>query len=373
MLKKSLFWAVATALITTTSSFAQEQFEDGEITYPERPKAELAAWLAYSTAFGATAGGRGAFFLSDSDDTELNIQAEVSDQRYRLGVGYSKLNAFDTNARLDFDVTGVRLTARPQLQFETETLAIQAQMNWEQSEGQSLAAYVGFSKNRLSNPRATLTNFLTPDLSDYQRGVVGLSYASVKQTENISIRYGGFAEYASISGGRQQFKFGANAFFAGPLFSDQFRWSLDTRGGVLSTQGGASSIGERFILGGGSLRGFAYGGFGPSDGTQTLGGNQFAVARLDVRMLNAFGQGTRFVPGVHVDVGSLWGLDQTTVGGVTVDDRSRLYGSVGLTMAVRTDFGLLSASLSQPLSSGGFQDVLSARRQQLQISFNTTF
>ncbi len=58
------------------------------------------------------------------------------------------------------------------------------------------------------------------------------------------------------------------------------------------------------------------------------------------------------MPGVFVDVASLWGLDDTAggpVGADAVDDALHIRASVGLSLDYRSDFGTFQLSIAHPI------------------------
>jgi outer membrane protein insertion porin family len=122
-----------------------------------------------------------------------------------------------------------------------------------------------------------------------------------------------------------------------------------------------SRITDRFFLGGSTFRGFAFGGMGPRDRDTSgatlvdsaLGGNFYAVLRLQTSFPLGLSQDSGLNGGVFLNAGTLWGLDDTSAeaepgvrGAFTVDDTPRLRVSAGFSLfwdsaigPLRLDFG----------------------------------
>jgi outer membrane protein insertion porin family len=146
-------------------------------------------------------------------------------------------------------------------------------------------------------------------------------------------------------------------------------------GAVNTLNGGASRLTDRFILNSSHIRGFEYGGIGPRDlaapNEDALGGNYFAVARFETDFPLGLPEEYGISGGAFLDVGTLWGLDDTG-GGLTgndpVDDKMRLRASIGLSVFWDTPIGPLRLNFSQPLMKEDYD-----RTQNFDITVQTRF
>ncbi|MCP4209003.1 MAG: BamA/TamA family outer membrane protein, partial [Shimia sp.] len=89
------------------------------------------------------------------------------------------------------------------------------------------------------------------------------------------------------------------------------------QGGALYSPDGDSRIDDRYIVTNRNIRGFQPYGIGPreyQDGVQddALGGKYYAVARFEAEFPLGLPEELGITGGVFYDVGSLWGLDQTS-------------------------------------------------------------
>jgi outer membrane protein insertion porin family len=134
------------------------------------------------------------------------------------------------------------------------------------------------------------------------------------------------------------------------------------------TLGDGTRIIDRFFLGGDRFRGFAAGGLGPRDVctsggalgncdgnnvNDALGGNLYAVARLQASFPIGLPEEWGIYGGVFFDAGSLWSLDETeiTTGDTprTIDDGMNLRAAAGVSLFWDSAFGPLRLNFAHPI------------------------
>lgn len=113
-----------------------------------------------------------------------------------------------------------------------------------------------------------------------------------------------------------------------------------------------SRVVDRFNLNG-KLRGFDYSGVGPRDtgaaNNDFLGGNYYAVAKFEAEFPLGLPEEYGIHGGVFVDVGSLWGLDNTAGSGGAVNDDFNLRAAAGVSLFWDTPIGPLRFNFSKPI------------------------
>ncbi|WP_417525736.1 outer membrane protein assembly factor BamA [Marinovum sp.] len=127
-------------------------------------------------------------------------------------------------------------------------------------------------------------------------------------------------------------------------------------GGALWTGDTDSRVIDRFSLGSSRMRGFEPGGIGPReigpDVNDALGGNYYAVARLEAEFPLGLPEEYGLSGGVFYDVGSLWGLDNTTTtsaGHSVVHDEPAARHVVGASLFWTTAIGPLRFNFTKTL------------------------
>lgn len=124
---------------------------------------------------------------------------------------------------------------------------------------------------------------------------------------------------------------------------------------------GHSKVGDRFFMNGGQMRGFGLAGLGPRDlsaGNAALGGNKYAAVKFDLAFPNIVPDQDIFVPGLFVDMGSLWGLDNVSggpLGANPVDAARHLRSTAGLSAKFDLGAAVVSVTAARPLQKQSYE------------------
>lgn len=341
------------------------------------PVANLSARLAYNTDRGAVVGA-----AVETDrlfgDHRLRFGVEASEDALGYDLNYLAPVLFGSNPRFGLGLQAARSDADDTFGFDSQTLHVAPRLTWSLGAGKTLAAYLGLSWSEIDNVAPTTSLLIRNDAGERSRQVIGLDYDVSDEIEAGMLRrlaYGLTAEFGQTDRDHEFMQLSSHlgavwAFGA----EDAFLLRAQLRGGTIHTTGGVSHIGDRLMLGASTIRGFAFGGFGPRDlvvpDEPALGGNHFAALRLDAQFAGFEALGG-VLPGLFLDAGSLWGLDDTAGGqaGVDeIDDSARLRVSVGLSLDVQTGVGPIAFSYAHPVRREA-QD----RIQQFRISYTGRF
>ena len=141
------------------------------------------------------------------------------------------------------------------------------------------------------------------------------------------------------------------------VFNEEVTLRAELEGGAVNFQTGGSTILDRFNLNG-KIRGFEANGLGPRDfnveNEDALGGNLFAVLRLEADFPLGLPEEYGISGGVFYDAGSVWSLDNTDGGpdgAFEVDDDFALRQSIGVSIFWDTPLGPLRFNFAEVLSS----------------------
>lgn len=146
-------------------------------------------------------------------------------------------------------------------------------------------------------------------------------------------------------------------------------------GGALSMIGDdPSRVTDRFF-GNGKIRGFEPNGIGPRDlnvsNEDALGGNYFAVARLEADFPLGLPEEYGFSGGVFADAGSVWSLDDVgggSTGDDTVDDDFHIRSSVGVSLFWTTPIGPLRFNFAKAIEKQDYD-----KEQFFDLTISTRF
>jgi outer membrane protein insertion porin family len=167
-------------------------------------------------------------------------------------------------------------------------------------------------------------------------------------------------DFAGLGGDLQYSKTRAKATAYTALFDEEVVLSGEVEGGALVMLDGNSRITDRFFLGGDSLRGFATGGIGPRDRCEacvsgndiddSLGGNMFAVARVEASFPIGLPEQYGIYGGLFADIGTVWDLGDVGPGASgVIDDDAKLRSSVGVSLFWDTAIGPLRFNYGIPV------------------------
>ncbi|OYX45630.1 MAG: outer membrane protein assembly factor BamA [Rhodobacterales bacterium 32-67-9] len=172
---------------------------------------------------------------------------------------------------------------------------------------------------------------------------------------NRSVRFEFGQDFAGAGGDIQSIKSTALASYQMKAFREEVTLRAEVEGGAVVTSGGDSRLVDRFT-GNGKIRGFEPNGVGPRDLTVTnqdaVGGNFFAVARLEAEFPLGLPEEYGITGGLFADVGSVWGLDNT-LGGV-IDDDMHLRSSIGFSIFWDTALGPLRFNFSKAIGKESY-------------------
>ena len=123
-------------------------------------------------------------------------------------------------------------------------------------------------------------------------------------------------------------------------------------------------LSERIFIPSNRLRGFKYGGVGPKDDNDYIGGNYTSSINFISTLPQLFenSQNTDF--SFFVDVANIWGVDYSS----DINDSNEIRSSIGLALDWLTPIGPLNFSLSQPITKANTDQI-----EAFRFNLGTTF
>ncbi len=177
-------------------------------------------------------------------------------------------------------------------------------------------------------------------------------------------------DYAGLGGDNKYIRTTALLGGETKVLSEEVTLRAVLEGGAISSLSGETRITDRFFLNSGKLRGFEPNGLGPRDTTaannDALGGNLFAVMRLEAEFPLGLPEEYGITGGVFLDTGSLWGLDN--LHGTGVDDGFHLRSAVGFSLFWDTAIGPLRFNFSRVLKKQPYDE-----ERNFEFTISTTF
>ncbi|AXQ94030.1 outer membrane protein assembly factor BamA [Cereibacter azotoformans] len=182
-------------------------------------------------------------------------------------------------------------------------------------------------------------------------------------------------DFAGVGGDVEYVSTTALALTERKVWNEELTVRAVVEGGVLNMIGDDSSrVTDRFF-GNGKIRGFEPNGIGPRDlnvgNEDALGGNYFAVARLEAEFPLGLPEEYGFMGGVFMDAGSVWSLDDVNGGengDDPVDDDFHLRSSVGVSVFWTTPIGPLRFNFAKAIEKQDYD-----KEQFFDLTISTRF
>lgn len=188
-------------------------------------------------------------------------------------------------------------------------------------------------------------------------------------------------EFAGLGGDTSYSKTSGRVKGYTSLLNEDLVLSAEFEGGMLAYDG-ESRITDRFFLGGNSLRGFATGGVGPRDFCNgcvgaggagqnvddALGGNMYAVGRLEASFPLGLPEELGIYGGLFFDMGSVWDLDNTAGSMGAVDDGQIWRSAAGVSLFWSTPIGPLRFNWAWPIEKESYDET-----EDFRVTIDTRF
>ncbi|MBN9886402.1 outer membrane protein assembly factor BamA [Pelagibaca abyssi] len=184
-------------------------------------------------------------------------------------------------------------------------------------------------------------------------------------------------DFGGVGGDTNFIKTNLRAVAQTKVWNEEVTLRASFEAGALHYSSGESRVTDRFLLSDSTMRGFEYGGIGPreydsaSDVDDGLGGNYFAVARLEAEFPIGLPEEYGISGGVFYDIGSVWGLSDATKDSTTnkiLYDDFRARQVVGVSVFWDSAFGPLRLNFSRPVQKEEHD-----RDQNFSLSISTEF
>jgi outer membrane protein insertion porin family len=259
--------------------------------------------------------------------------------------------------------------------YDTRNLGFTTGIGFPLGEQSSLDLRLGVSRDELYNYTGD-SAILAAEASQGALDTMSLGYTyeydnritGLNPKGGVLLRFG--QDFAGLGGDREYIKTTALALAETKVLNEEVTLRAIFEGGAVTSLGGnISQVSERFF-GNGKIRGFEPNGIGPRDLAATnqdaLGGNLFAVARLEADFPLGLPEEYGITGGAFMDVGSVWSLDNN--GGGAVDDSFIPRATVGVSVFWTTPIGPLRFNFSHAVKKEDYD-----KEQTFDLTISTKF
>lgn len=249
--------------------------------------------------------------------------------------------------------------------YSTQVVGLRPQLTFPVSDNGRLSVRYAISEDRVYSVDSNSSAIVQAESGTRLTSSLGYVYSydtrrtGLNPNAGVLLSFG--QDFAGLGGDTKYIKTEARAVAQTKVLSEEVTLRATVEGGALNMLEGTNSrVTDRFFLSSNQLRGFDPHGLGPRDTTATnndaLGGNYFAVARLEAEFPLGLPEEYGIHGGVFLDAGSVWGLDNTAGTGGTVDDGFHLRSSIGVSLFWDTPIGPLRFNWAQTLQKETYDE-----------------
>jgi outer membrane protein insertion porin family len=345
----------------------------------EQPTGSLGFGLSYGVESGAgfTINFRETNFLGRGQFASIDIATGVDNSQGSLT--FAEPAFLGRNLRAGFTAFYTE-TDNQNSFYDTQSAGFSPSLGFPVSENGRLELRLRVSDDRLLNVDTNSSAILQAEAAQGSllSSSVGYSYvydtrrSGLNPNGGVLLRFG--QDFAGIGGDVTYVKTSALALVERRVLNEEVTLRAVFEGGAVNFSDGVSRVTDRFF-GNGKIRGFEGNGIGPRDlasvNEDALGGNFFAVARFEAEFPIGLPEEYGIRGGLFLDVGSVWGLDNTA-GGPTgtdpVDDSLQLRSAIGFSIFWDTPVGPLRFNLSKALQKEDYD-----RERTFDLTISTQF
>ena len=346
-----------------------------DVLVKEKPTGSVSLGGSYSTSsgFGLLLEYAERNFLGRGQDFRLKYNSGVGSRTYSLGFIEPEFLYPGLSLGLSSKFTE---TEKENSNYDTTILDVSPQVSFPISDYSKLSVSIGYNETELRNAvnvGSIIQNEV--DLGQDERAYSRIAYTYNTLRDGLDPNFGVLLklsqEVSGFTGDGESSKTSALARLQRKILNEEVLVKGTLEGGVLNY--GNSRVTDRFFLGSALMRGFEPGGIGPreivNEGeliNDALGGNTFAVLRLEAEFSLGLPEEYGIDGGIFFDVGNLWSLDKISED-VIYDDGS--WRSVlGASLFWKTPIGPLRFNFSRPLQKETFD-----REQNFDLTIRTQF
>ncbi|WP_411890375.1 outer membrane protein assembly factor BamA [Yoonia sp. SDW83-1] len=326
-----------------------------DVDVEEGPTGTLSFGANYNsdTGAGLVASYRQSNFQGRGQRLSFEVSTARSNRRFAFG--FSEPQFLGRDLRFGIDLS-YRTTDNENALYDTEALRFSPSLSFPVSENGRLSVFTAYEFTDLTDVSTTASQIIQDEANrgKVANTSVGYRYSfdtrrtGLNPNAGIILRFG--QEFGF--GDTQYIKTTALAGAETKVLNEELTLRATVEGGYLEYQEGSSRVTDRFFLGGRVMRGFEPGGIGPRDDVtdDALGGNAFAVARLEAEFPLGLPSEYGITGGAFIDYGSVWSVGETGTSTVLYDDFTPRTVA-GLSIFWTTPVGPLRFNFTEALDS----------------------
>jgi len=328
-----------------------------KVEVTEQPTGSVSFGLSYgvSNGFGANLGFTEPNFLGRGQSLDVSVQSGTSTVDSRIGFTDPAFLGRDVSFSFKAEYAS---SSSDHAHYDTRSTSLSPSLGFPLSDNQRLRLTYTLSQDSISNvdtPESSV--ILQQEEGTSITSSLGYSYSFDNRTSSVNpgggflLRFG--QDFAGLGGDTTYINTSILALAQTKVLQEQVDLRAIFEGGYLQGISGYDTTVTQRYFGNGKVRGFEPNGIGPRDlgaaNADALGGNIYAVVHLETDFPVGLPEEYGITGGAFVDIGSVWGLDNTAGSGGQVDDGFHVRSVVGLTMYWTTPIGPLRLDFTHAL------------------------
>lgn len=367
---------------TREGSASDRMIVDVDVT--ETTTGALNFGVAYSTndGPGLNVGYTQTNLLGRGQTLSFNFNTVEEEQSYLLS--FTEPYLFGRDLKFDIDL-GRRTSTNSTQNFTQRRDSISPAIDFPVSERGRLGLRYRYTNTKLSDTTDDSSRLITADEGERADNSFGYFYSFDSRRSKIDEDLSYVFRFGQNFGFNDDDPFMQATILTGAetsVFDDLIQVRAILEGGVVKVyNNGNTKVYDRFNQNTRRMRGFENFGLGPRDlnavNQDPLGGNMFAVLRLEADFPLGLPEEYGITGGLFLDAGSVWGLDNTAggptgsacpVADCTIDDQFRLRSAIGFALYWDTPLGPLRFNFSKAIKKEDY-DV----EQPFELTVSTKF
>ena len=296
-------------------------------------------------------------FLGRGQALSFVLQGGADNQQFSFGFTEPRLMGRDLS--FGFDASYL-LTDKQDANFDTTEATFRPRIGFPVSENGRVSLYYAYDYVDIRDidptgvgTSAGISQLIADDEGSVGTSSLGYSYSFDTRRTGLNPNAGVLFQFGQEFGFGESTYIETTALITGQtrVLNEEVTLRATLEGGLIDYTKGESRVTDRYFLGSRTMRGFEPSGIGPRDATtgDALGGNAYAVARLEAEFPLGLPEEYGLSGGMFLDYGSVWDIGRSA-GASTVEYNDFTPRTIiGLSIFWDTPVGPLRFNFTEPL------------------------
>ena len=341
-----------------------------KVQIEEKSTGEISFGVGFSSLDGplANVGIRERNLLGRGQDLNFNFQGSASRQEFKIG--FTEPYFLERRLSAGFDLFQVTTDRQTDSSFDERKAGGSLKLGYVLGRDLSQSLKYQLKKTEIRNVDETASTLIKEQEGTNTVSQISQTTVLDKRDNRYEPKDGYVVsltnELAGLGGDTQHLRTRIKTGYFVSLFEDKVLAFIAESGHIVGIDQDVN-IGERFFLGGQTVRGFSNSGIGPRDGltNDALGGNTYYAGSMELRFPLGLGEELGINGSLFTDVGSLWSLDRDSS---DILDSSGARASAGFGVSWATGLGLMRVDFASALLKEDWDET-----EFVRFSFGTRF